>query len=150
MELLGLALLAVALFFVVRKLTLHVTRPPAPVRESAVETWARGEIARLIAERIERDEVDVSTTLRGEPDPDLVTRIEHAVGRVEVVYERAHDARGAFDVRVEIRFENGDLARAPTRIPEADLPTDVASQLADSGAALVFREWVLPWREARA
>lgn len=148
MEIALALVLAVAVYLVVKRLALRATAGDVGrAAEKPVEKWARSEVARLLAERLEREESEVMSTLAGEPEPELVERIEAAVRQIEVVYERALDRADAADVRVEIRFENGDLARAPTRVAWDELPSAVAAQFAETGGAHVYRAWTLPWSQ---
>ena len=141
------ALLAVFLFVYLLASRIAKRRgKKAPSRkDTAIETWARAEIARLLASRLEVEESDVATTLGGNPDPDLVTRLERTVSGVEIVYERAIGATGFADVRVEVRLESGAVDRSIKRIGWGELPASVADEFARSGGAHVYRGWQFPW-----
>jgi hypothetical protein len=147
MEILLIVLLAGAVFFAVRSLLRRRSEPAVSIaKDSAVEIWARAEVARMLAEKLELEESDVSETLGGSPDPDLVTRIEKTVSGVEVVYSRALGAAGNADVRVDIRLEKGDMLRSEKRIPWGELPDHVKDDFAKTGTAHVYRPWQFPWQ----
>lgn len=138
--------LAVVVYFVVKRLALRATAGDVGrAAEKPVEKWARSEVARLLAERLDCDEAEVMSTLAGDPDPELVGRIEAAVRQIEIVYERALGQRDMADVRVEVRFENGDLVRSPTRVTWSELPAVVVAQFEETGGAHVYCAWTLPW-----
>lgn len=148
MQIIGL----IAVFLVVYLIVSRVAKGrragagPAPA-EAAIEAWARAEIARLIAARMGVEEADVATTLAGNPDPELVTRLEKDVATIEVVYERALGAAGQADVRVELRLADGSLERSVKRVALAELPDSVRAEFDKSGTAHVYRPFTFPWRE---
>lgn len=114
--------------------------------DEAMDVWARDQVAKLVADKLELEELDVAETLGGSPDPDLVTRLEKAVSGVELVYERALDAKDHADVRVEVRLERGDLLRTIQRMPWAQLPAGVREEFAKTGTAQIYRSWLFPWQ----
>ena len=89
----------------------------------------------------------MTASLVGAPDAEIVTKIEEAVQRVELVYERALDQQGFADLRLEVRFENGELDRSIKRIPWSELPAEVAKEFAEGGAAQLYREWRFSWQQ---
>ncbi len=78
--------------------------------------------------------------------PELVSRIEKEVARIEVVFERALDAKGFADLRVEVSFESGALERTIERLAWDKLPPAVREELDKNGAAHAYRSWELPWQ----
>ncbi|MFO0549428.1 MAG: hypothetical protein U0271_13635 [Polyangiaceae bacterium] len=151
MEIVAALLVALFVFFLVKKLASKRTgaRPAAPV-ESAVERWARGEVARLLADALNAEEADVVATLGGNPDPDLVSSIAGGVRGVEIVYERAPGEPSKIDCRVEVRLTEGHLERSMLRFENGALPEDVKEEFAKTGAAQLFRPFVFPWDKPAA
>jgi hypothetical protein len=147
LEIVCLAIISLFVFLLVARLTKkRGSKSTGNVRgESAAEAWARAETARIVSNRLEVEEADVATTLGGNPDPDLVTRIERAVQKVEVVYERVPGNTTSADIRVEVTFEDGRTERVVKRTEFADLPSQVKDEFATNGTAHVFRPWLFPW-----
>lgn len=148
LEIVCLAVISLFVFLLVARLTKKRGKKGSTSSraESAAETWARGETTRIISSRLEIEEADVATTLGGNPDPDLVTRIEKAVQQVEVVYERVPGSTTSADIRVEVTFEDGKTERVVKRTEFADLPEYVKDEFATNGTAHVFRPWAFPWQ----
>lgn len=147
LEIAALAALALFVFLLVSRIAKRRSKATEPARqESPIERWARDEAARLMASRLELEEVDVQKTLTGAPDPEIVARLEQRVKQVETVYERVAGSRDEADVRVEVSFEDGKLERTVKRIAWSELPEHVKDELAKTGAAQVFRPWVFPWQ----
>ena len=66
MQLLALALVALFVFLLVSRFAKRRRGGAGSLQqEAAIEAWARAEMARLIAERLELEESDVATTLAG-------------------------------------------------------------------------------------
>lgn len=142
----AIALAVLAFVVVLRILKKKAGAPLNTKREAAVEVWARSEIARILADKLEIDEPDLAATLGGNPDPDVVTRLERAVRKIEVAYERVPGHAAAADVRVEVSLENGKTERTIRRIEWTELPGHVAEELAKTGASHTFRPWLFPWQ----
>jgi hypothetical protein len=148
LELLAIVALSIAAFLLVNRVFRRRGSSSKPDREAAIEVWARAEIARIVAQKLDLEEQDVSATMAGAPDPDVVTRLERGIRKVEIVYERVPGMPNAADVRVEVMLENGKLERSIRRIEQSELPAHVADELASTGAAQVFRPFVFPWQSA--
>ncbi|MBL9027363.1 MAG: hypothetical protein JNL21_34550 [Myxococcales bacterium] len=148
LEIICLAVISLFVFLLVARITKKggAKRKTNAVRESAAEVWARAETARIVATKLAAEEVDVAATLGGNPDPDLVSRIEKAVQKVEVVYERVPGSTTSADIRVEVTFEDGSTERVVKRSMFGELPETVKDDFATSGAAHVFRPWLFPWQ----
>jgi hypothetical protein len=148
LEIICLAVISLFVFLLVARITKKrgAKGKPNTVRESAAEAWARAETARIVATKLSAEEVDVAATLGGNPDPDLVSRIEKAVQKVEVVYERVPGSTTSADIRVEVTFEDGSTERVVKRTMFGELPETVKDDFATSGAAHVFRPWLFPWQ----
>ena len=148
LEIICLAVISLFVFLVVARITKKRGKKSGVVShdESPAETWARAETARIVSTRLETDETDVATTLGGNPDPDLVSRIEKAVKQVEVVYERVPGNTTSADIRVEVLFEDGHTERVVKRASFAELPETVKNEFATNGTAHIFRPWMFPWQ----
>ncbi len=148
LEIICLAVISLFVFLLVARITKKrgAKGKTTAVRESAAEVWARAETARIVATKLAAEEVDVAATLGGNPDPDLVSRIEKAVQKVEVVYERVPGSTTSADIRVEVTFEDGSTERVVKRSMFGELPETVKDDFATSGAAHVFRPWLFPWQ----
>lgn len=146
LEIVALLALSVFAFLLARRLFRRRGGGPATRVESAVEVWARAEIARILSEKLELEEDDLGAALGGNPDPDVVSRLERSVKKVEVVYERVPGLATAADVRVEVSLENGKLERSLRRIEWTELPGHVRDEFAATGTAHVFRPFLFPWQ----
>ncbi|NUP10406.1 MAG: hypothetical protein HOW73_30520 [Polyangiaceae bacterium] len=147
MEFVALAAVFLFVYVLVSRLAKRGKKKSAPSRaEAAIETWAKAEVARLLAARLDIEAEDMATTLDGNPDPDIVTKVEKLVSGVEVVFARALGSTNDADVRVEVRLDNGGLERSVKRIAFSELPDDVREEFAKSGTAHVYRPWSFPWQ----
>ncbi len=147
LEILSLAIISLFVFLLVSRIAKkRAAKTAGPAREASVEAWARAEATRIMAERLEVEEADVATTIGGNPDPDLVTRLEKTVQKVEIVYERVPGSTTSADVRVEVTFEDGKTERVVKRTDFAELPGQVKDEFATNGTAHVFRPWMFPWQ----
>ena len=146
LEILAILALSAFAFLLARRLFRRRDGRAAAPHETAVEVWAKSEVARLLADKLELEEPDVSAALGGNPDPDVVTRLERAVKKVEVVYERVPGLATAADVRVEVSLENGRMERSVRRIEWTELPGHVKDEFAKTGTAHVYRPFMFPWQ----
>ncbi len=86
----------------------------------------------------------LASTLRGDPDPELVGIIEEKVRAVEVEFVRyAHEADSA--VTLHLRYENGDVGTVVRRLGLDALPASVRRDLTQGGATHAFLAWDFPW-----
>ena len=91
----------------------------------------------------------LARTLRGEPDPDVVSRIEDAVRAVELEFVRyAHEADAELTVRV--RYEDGRTGSVARRMPWGDVPEAIRADFERRGGSRVFRTWAFPWARVHA
>lgn len=87
-------------------------------------------------------------TLRGEPEADIVGKIEDTVDRVELDFVRyAHETDA--EVTVRIRYEDGAAATFSRRISWEDVPSSVRSELEERKVTRAFRAWTFPWSRVR-
>lgn len=90
----------------------------------------------------------LSQSLRGEPDPDVVSRVEEKVKAVELEFVKyAHDSEA--EVTLRVRYEDGNAGTATKRLAFTDLPEAVRSDFDRRGGTRVFRTWVFPWARVR-
>lgn len=91
----------------------------------------------------------LAQSLRGEPDPEIVSSIEDKVKTVELEYVKyAHEVDAEITLRV--RYEDGNAGTASKRLPWTDVPASIRSDFERRGGTRVFRTWVFPWARARA
>lgn len=144
-EILALIGLVLAVYWVVRRFTARAATP-APRESSEVERWAEREALRIVASRVEVAQATLERVFAGQSDAEVVREVEAKVAGVDLAYERAAGARGELDVRVEVSFEDGHVARAQRRFAAAALPESVRDELAQTGASHVYRPWLFPWQ----
>lgn len=91
----------------------------------------------------------LASSLRGDPDPDVVSRVEDKVKAVELEFLKyAHDSEAELTLRV--RYEDGNAGTATRRLAWADVPEAVRADFERRGGTRVFRTWVFPWARVRA
>jgi hypothetical protein len=144
---------AVALFFVVRA---RKRRAPAAAHDStpAIDAWIADALEVELAEGVlglkgaSADERrPLARSLRGEPDPDVVGKVEDAVKAVELEYTRyAHESDA--EIALRVRYEDGKTSTSTRRVPWSDVPDGVRADFERRGATRVFRAWPLPWSRA--
>jgi hypothetical protein len=150
-----LAVLALVYFFVKSK---HKTGAAEVAREStpALDAWIADALEVELAEgalgmkaSTPEERRKLARSLRGEPDPDVVSRVEEKVRTVELEFVRyAHEPDA--EVTLRVRYEDGNAGTAGKRLALADLPEAVRSDFERRGATRVFRTWVFPWARAHA
>jgi DNA-directed RNA polymerase specialized sigma24 family protein len=121
-----------------KKKSVHVDASITPVDAFVVET-----VARAAAKRSSLSAEDLGKALAGDPDPEVVGRLEELVREVEVAFERLPD--GAYEVRTRVHFEDTSVEAAARRFESDALPTAVSADLQRSGASRAFRRWDFPW-----
>ena len=91
----------------------------------------------------------LAKSLRGDPDPDVVSKVEDKVKTVELEFVKyAHEADAEITLRV--RYEDGNAGTASKRFPWTDVPEAIRTDFDRRGGTRVFRTWVFPWARARA
>ena len=91
----------------------------------------------------------LAKSLRNEPDPDVVAKIEDAVKTVELEFVRyAHEADA--EVTVRVRYEDGNAGETSKRLPWNDVPEAISAEFDRSASTRVFRTWTFPWQRAAA
>jgi hypothetical protein len=101
-------------------------------------------IANATAEERKR----LAQSLRGEPDVEVVSKVEDKVRDVELEYTRyAHEADA--EVLLRVRYEDGKSSTASKRLPWTDVPQAVRDDFEKKKTSRVFRTWTFPWSRAR-
>lgn len=91
----------------------------------------------------------LAKSLRGEPDPEVVSSVEDKVKAVELEFVKyAHEADA--EVTLRVRYEDGNAGTASKRLPWTDVPAAIRGDFDRRGGTRVFRTWVFPWARARA
>lgn len=91
----------------------------------------------------------LARSLRGDFDPDVVSKVEDAVRAVELEFVRySHEADA--EVLLVVRYEDGRSATAKRRLPWGDVPPAVQADFERRSATRVFRSWPLPWSRVHA
>jgi hypothetical protein len=90
----------------------------------------------------------LAKSLRGEPDPDVVTKIEDKVRDVELEYTRYAHENDA-EVLLRVRYEDGKSSTATKRMAWTDVPQAVRDDFEKKKTSRVFRTWTFPWSRAR-
>jgi hypothetical protein len=145
MELVALALVAVFVFVLVSRVARRKSKTQLRV-ETPIDKWAPSELTSLLARELDIEHADLSTTFGGSPDPDIVTKLEASVRKVEIAYERAPGTPGSVDARLEVQLENGASRKSQKRFAWAALPADIGAEFEQSGSAHVYRTWSFPWQ----
>lgn len=91
----------------------------------------------------------LAQSLRGEPDPDVVSRLEDTVKAVELEFVKyAHDSEAEITLRV--RYEDGNAGTATKRLAWTDVPEGIRADFERCGGTRVFRTWAFPWARMHA
>lgn len=142
---LGLALL----FF---KRTRREDAPTARDTTPALDAWIRATLERELARVVlgishpsREERKKLVATLGDEPEPELVAKIEGLVRGVEIEYVRyAHEPD--VGATLKLHFESGSTVAHERRFSSAEVPAEVATELAQKGTTRVFRSWTFPWQ----
>lgn len=87
-------------------------------------------------------------SLRGEPDPEVVEKLETAVRTVDLEFVRyAHEADA--ELVVTVRYTDGRTFEARRRVALSDVPRSVRDDFEAKKVTRVFRAWAFPWARAR-
>lgn len=123
---------------------------------ASIDAWVAGELERELADQVlgmksstPDERKDLARSLRGDPDPDVVSKIEDAVKAVELEYVRyAHEEDA--EIALRVRYEDGRSSSTSKRIALAELPDGVRADFERRGSTRVFRSWPLPWSRVHA
>ena len=148
MTLLHLALGLLALYLVVRLVQSRQKNKKtndSPLAElSSLEPWLTEAVERELSRGVQNvDAGKLGKSLRGNPDPDVVSAVEAKVAKVDlefVHYTHEVDA----DVTLRIHYEGGATGTERKRMPLTTLPESVRRELS-RGVTRVYREWDFSW-----
>ncbi len=91
----------------------------------------------------------LAKTLRSEPDPDVVSKIEDKVKSVELeVVRYAHESDA--EVIVRVRYTDDGAGETSKRLAWSDVPESIRSDFERRGGTRVFRSWAFPWQRVQA
>lgn len=142
MTFVGWILIASVLVWILAKRKKKKSRQ-VEARTTPIDAFIIETVARATAKRSALASADLEKALAGDPDPEIVGRLEELVREVEVGFERLPD--GAFEVRTRVHFEDTSVEGAARRFEAEELPTAVSADLQRSGASRAFRRWDFPW-----
>jgi hypothetical protein len=91
----------------------------------------------------------VTESLRGAPDPDVVSKVEDRVRAVELEYTRYVHERDV-EVTLRVRYADGKATTASKRVPWDTVSAGVREDFEAKKTSRVFRAWTFPWSRARA
>jgi hypothetical protein len=152
---LGIAL-ALVLFFVIR--ARQKKSAPASAHDSTpeIDAWIADALEAELAEHVlgikgasDEERKPLARSLRGEPDPDVVGKIEEALKAVELEYVKYSHESDA-EVALRVRYEDGKTSTVTKRVPWTDVPEGVRADFERRASTRVFRTWPLPWSRVRA
>lgn len=150
------ALLALVLYKIVSKIvskrSSHAAATVTLDTTPAFDQFLRSSLEQLLASYVlgfanstVHERAGIRRTLAGEPDPDVVTKIEQLVKSVELEFVR-YTNEPDVEATVRVRYEDGRLAVRTQRLPVADIPMTVLSELETKKSPNVFRTWTFPWQ----
>ena len=153
--LIALAALVVAYFFMRSRKSqgdAEVARESTPALDSWITDALEVELAEGalgLRSSTPEERRKLGKSLRGEPDPDVVSRVEDKVKTVELEFVKyAHDSEA--EVTLRVRYEDGNAGTATKRLAWADVPEAIRADFDRRGGTRVFRTWVFPWARVRA
>jgi hypothetical protein len=135
------ALFVVAVVLLKRKGAKHHKSPRG---SGAVETFVHEVVARELTKKSGLGFEAALSALRGDPDPEVVSKLEELVRSVEVGFLRLTDG-DAFEVRLDIQFEDGTSKSSSRRVTLQELPSAIRDELSRTGASRAYRTWEFPW-----
>lgn len=151
-------LLSLLLAFFLFRLKQKKAAAPEVARDTtpAIDAWIAdaleaelAEVALGIPSSTPEERRRLARSLRGEPDPDVVARVEDKVKTVELEFVRyAHEADAELTLRV--RYEDGHAGTATKRLSWSEVPEAIRADFDRRGGTRVFRTWVFPWSRAQA
>lgn len=148
------AFVALVAFFVFRrrKSTPAVAHETTPALDEWIAEALELELAEGaldLAQSTPEERKRLAATLKGEPDADVVSKIEDKVKLVELEFVRYAHEKDA-EVAVRVRYENGKSGTSTRRMPWSDVPEAVRAEFDKNAATRVFRTWHFPWQRVRS
>jgi hypothetical protein len=142
-----IAIVALAVFLILRNQRGKRVRIAPSSSSPAVDRWMRETLIELLARKLASKGVDkahIASTLSGDPDGAVVSEIEQAVRAIEVEYARDPQAPD-LDVRARVRFHDGTEENVTTRIAYTEAPASVREDFERKATTRAFRKWEFPW-----
>jgi hypothetical protein len=147
---LAIAAAAIAAFWFFRNRQKEIAASPHDATPE-IDAWVKAELERELGDNVlglrgasDDEKKGLVKSLRGEPDPDVVGKIEDAVKIVELEYVKfAHETDA--EVNLRLRYENGQTFTAHKRLPFTEVPEGVRADFERRGSTHVFRTWPMPW-----
>ncbi len=135
-----------------KKKSLEVAKDSTP----ALDAWVADALELELAENAlgmrsstPEERRKLRKSLRGDFDPDVVTKVEDAVRAVELEFVRYAHENDA-EVLLRVRYEDGRTSAKTKRMPWTDVPDAVRADFDRRSATRVFRSWPLPWSRMSA
>jgi hypothetical protein len=151
----ALAALALA-WFLIRSRSKRAEPEAERETNPALEAWILDTLETELAEgalglvgSTTEERAKIAQSLRGNPDPDVVSTIEDKVRAVEIEYTRYVHETDA-EVTIRVRYDDGKAATASKRLAWASVPAAVRDDFERKKTSRVFRTWTFPWSRARA
>lgn len=147
MTLLHIALGLFAIYLVVRLVQSRSKKKAdeSPLAElSVLEPWLTEAVERELRRGVQNvDSGKLGKSLRGNPDPEVVSAVESKVAKVDLEFVHyAHEVDA--DVTLRIHYEGGSTGTERKRTSLASLPESVKRELS-RGVTRVYREWDFSW-----
>lgn len=145
---------ALALVFLLKrkKKSHEVARETTPALDKWIAEALELELAEgalELAHSTPEERKRLAATLAGEPDADVVAKIEDKVKTVELEFVRYAHENDA-EVAVRVRYENGKSGTSTRRMPWSDVPEAVRTEFDKNASSRVFRTWHFPWQRVSA
>src|SRR4029079_8494737 len=125
------AAIVLAAYFFMRSRRNGADAEVARESTAALDTWIADALEVELAEgalgmraSTPEERRKLAKSLRGDPDPDVVSRVEDKVKAVELEFVKyAHDAEA--EVTLRVRYEDGNAGTATKRLAWADVPVGI-------------------------
>lgn len=122
----------------------------------ALDAWVAEALEHELAEAVlglhapsPEERKKLAKALRGDFDPEVVTKVEETVRAVELEFVRyAHESDA--EVLLRVRYEDGRTGTATKRLAWNHVPEAVRADFERRSATRVFRSWPLPWSRMHA
>jgi hypothetical protein len=91
----------------------------------------------------------LAKSLRGEPDPEVVSSVEDKVKTVELEFVK-YSYEADAEVTLRVRYQDGNTGTASKRLMWTDVPVAIRADFDRRSGTHVFRTWVFPWARVYA
>lgn len=155
--LLAIFIIAVALYFFLKRRKKSGSVPDvAHDTTPALDAWIATALEIELAEgalglraSTPEERKKLAESLSGNPDPDVVTKVEEKVKLVELEYvKHAHESDA--EVTIRVRYTDGSAGTASKRFAWDDVPPAIREDFAKRSSSRVFKGYVFPWARMRA